>query len=113
LNVNDIGIVRYKTVGVTTLDSITQIVFHTPGASPHYSDLVIAALDEKFPNKWTDRSGLIPWPPRRPDLTILAFFFGECNKNTVCVEKIRHLQHMKGRICAAIETATPEMLSRV
>jgi len=29
LKANDIGLVRYKTGKVATLDSITQIVFHT------------------------------------------------------------------------------------
>jgi hypothetical protein len=30
LNVNNIGLLGYKTVKVATLNSITQIVFHTP-----------------------------------------------------------------------------------
>jgi len=34
-------------------------------------------------------------------------------KKTVYTEEMRDLQHMKDRICADIETVTPEMLSRV
>jgi len=31
LNVSNIGLVLYKTVKVATLDSITEILFNTPG----------------------------------------------------------------------------------
>ena len=31
LTVNNIGLLQYKTLKVATLNSITQIIFHTPG----------------------------------------------------------------------------------
>jgi hypothetical protein len=71
------------------------------------------ALDEIFPNKWIGRSGPIPSPPRSPNLTVRDFFFWGNIKNIVYAEKIRDLQHLKDRICAAIEKVTPKMLSRV
>jgi hypothetical protein len=42
----------------------------------------------------------------------ISFFWGYI-KNIVCAGIIRDLQCLKDRICAAIETATPEMLSCV
>jgi hypothetical protein len=70
-------------------------------------------LVEKFPNKWIGRNGPMPWPPRSPDLTVLDLFFWGYIKDMVCAEKIRDLQHLNDRICAAIETVMPEMLSCV
>jgi hypothetical protein len=55
----------------------------------------------------------MPWPHRSPGLTVLGFFFWGYIKNTMYAEKARALKHLKDRICAAVETVTPEMLSRV
>ncbi|GFG28389.1 hypothetical protein Cfor_06226, partial [Coptotermes formosanus] len=81
------------------------------GAPPQYSDLVRAALDERFPNKWIAKSGRVPGPPTSPNLTVLSFCFWGYIKNVLYAEKIRDLQHLKDRIYAAIETVKPEMLS--
>jgi hypothetical protein len=70
-------------------------------------------LGEKFPNKRIGRSGRTPWPRRSPDLTVLDFFFQGYIKKNMYAKKIRDLQHLKDRICAATETVVPEMLSRV
>jgi hypothetical protein len=96
--------VWYKTLKVATLDSFTQIVFahlfpqvddlpsagdiyvQLEGAPSPYSDLVRVALDEKFPNKWIGRNGLIPWPPRSLDLTLLDFFFWSTSR-ALCTSK--------------------------
>lgn len=98
---------------VDDLPNAGDIYLQLDTVPPHYSDLIRVALDEKFPNQWIGRSGPILWPPRSPDLTVLDFFFWGFVKNIVYVEKIRDLQHLKDRICAAIETVMPEMLSHV
>jgi hypothetical protein len=98
---------------VDDLPNAGDIYIQLDRAPPHYSDLVKAALDEKFPNKWIGRSGPIPWPPRSLGLTVLDFFFRWHINNIMYAEEIRDLQHLTDRICAAIETVTPQMLSRV
>jgi len=45
------------------------------------------------------------------DLTVPDFFFWGYIKNTAYAEEIRGLHHLRGRICAAIDGVTPEMLS--
>jgi hypothetical protein len=111
---------QYKTLKLGTLDSLIPIVFshlfpqiddlpnagdiylQLDRAPPHYSNLVRVALDDKFPDNWIGRNGPILWPPRSQDLTVLDFFFRGYIKNILYAEKIRDLQHLKDRMCAAI-----------
>jgi hypothetical protein len=72
---------------VDDLPNAGDIYLQLDRAPPHYSDLVRAALDEKFPNKWISRSGPIPWPPRSPNLTVFDFFFCGGTSRTLCMPK--------------------------
>jgi hypothetical protein len=36
--------------------------------------LARAVVDEKYPNRWIGRGGLVAWLPRSPDLTPMDFF---------------------------------------
>jgi len=39
----------------------------------------LSFLDVTFPNRWIERDGPIPWPPRSPDIIPLHFFlWGVC-----------------------------------
>jgi len=46
------------------------------GAPPHNSCIVREFLQRQFPEKWIGTNGPLLWPPRLPDLTPLAFFYG-------------------------------------
>lgn len=48
-----------------------------------------------------------------PGLTGSESFLWEHIKNTAYAENTRDLPHLQERICAAVETVSPEMLSRV
>jgi hypothetical protein len=64
-----------------------DIMFQLDGAPPHFSNTVQDTLNEKFPEKWIGRGGLILWPARSPDLVPLDFFVWGHVKNTVYAEK--------------------------
>jgi hypothetical protein len=49
----------------------------------------------------------------KPGFNCSYFFFWRYVKNMAYADKIKDRPHLKDRICAAIETVTPEMLSRV
>jgi len=40
-------------------------------------------MNNIHPNRWIDRGGRVPWPPRSPDLNPLDFFFWGYSKNIV------------------------------
>jgi hypothetical protein len=58
-----------------------NIINQQDGAPSHYQREVRHFLDEHLTGRWTGRRGPIPWPPRSPDLTALAFFW-RMSKNT-------------------------------
>ena len=61
-----------------------RIWFQHDGAPPHFDSRVRNNLHATFPNRWIDRSGAVPWPPRSSNLTSLDFFFWGRNQ-TSCV----------------------------
>jgi hypothetical protein len=77
--------------------------------STHFSHKVQYALNARFSNQWTG-SGPITWPPRRPDLTSLAFFRWGCVKNIVYADRIHDLNHLWERIYATVAKTTLDML---
>ena len=50
------------------------VLFQQDGAPPHWALEASWALDRTFPAHWIGRNGLIAWPPRSPDLTLLDLF---------------------------------------
>ena len=50
------------------------VIFQQDGAPPHWGLVVRQFLNDTFPERWIERDGPIPWPPRFPDITPLDFF---------------------------------------
>ena len=50
------------------------VIFQQDGAPPHWGLVVRQFLNDTFPERWIERDGPIPWPPRLPDITPLDFF---------------------------------------
>ena len=50
-----------------------QIVFQHDGAPSHFARCVRDYLDLTFPGRWIGRRGVIDWPARSPDLTVMDF----------------------------------------
>ena len=69
-------------------------------------------LNETFPDRWIERDGPIPWPPRSPDITPLDFFLWGYVKDTVYRTKVREMTDLKQRISNAIATIDEAMLQR-
>jgi hypothetical protein len=74
------------------LDEIENpdIMFQQDGAPPHLSSIVRDVLNDRFPDRWIGRGGLILWPHYSPDRTPLDFFVWGHVKNIVYVEKIQN-----------------------
>jgi hypothetical protein len=51
--------------------------FQHDGALPHFSFVVRAHLNNTYGEQWIGTAGLVAWPARSPDLTLLDFFFGD------------------------------------
>jgi hypothetical protein len=51
-----------------------RLYFQHDGAGPHYAVVMRDWLDEKFPDRWIGRRGLLDWPARSSDLTPRDFF---------------------------------------
>lgn len=67
-------------------------------------------FNDRFLNLLTGTTYPIFWMPSSPDLTTMYFFFlWEYVKNTVNLEKIHHLNFLRGRITAAVKTITTKI----
>jgi len=55
-------------------ETVSRAIFMQDGVPPHFSRFVTDVLNERFPDAWIGRGGLIPWPPRSPDLSPFDFF---------------------------------------
>ena len=69
-------------------------------------------LNETFPDRWIERDGPIPWPPRSPDITPLNFFLWGYVKDIVCRTKMRDINDLQHRIIEAIDAVAVDMLAR-
>jgi len=67
-------------------------------------------LDAAFLNRWTGRDGLIPWPPRSPDITPIDFFLRGYVKDKVFAKPVPDTKNLKARITGAFATITEDML---
>ena len=71
--------IRYKRMGLYFLvpklrEFLDSMIFQQGGAPPHYANEVREYLDGKLPRRWMERSGLISWPARSPDLTFCEYY---------------------------------------
>lgn len=48
--------------------------FQLDGCPAHYNRVARSWLDVNYPQRWIGRGGIVPWPPRSPDMTPMNFF---------------------------------------
>jgi len=90
-----------------------DLYFMHDGAPAHYSLIVRDFLDERFPDRWIGRRGVIEWPPRSPDLTPPDFFLWGVLKEAVYQTKSQSLEDLKTKISAAFADVTVELCQKV
>ena len=88
------------------------MIFQHDGAPAHFCRRVREILDERFPDKWIGRGGLITWPARSPDLNVLDYFVWGYVK-----DKVEHMRNsteaeVREAILAAFNNITPDMVHR-
>jgi len=89
------------------------------GAPPHFRLDVRRWLNDVLPHRWIERVAhedlmFCPWPARSPDLTPCDYFLWGYVKDKVFVPpQPVSIPDLKNRITAAVETITPDLLSRV
>ncbi|KFM70899.1 hypothetical protein X975_03732, partial [Stegodyphus mimosarum] len=81
------------------------------GAPPHWGAIVRSSLDDHFTGRWIGRGGLIPWPPRSPDITPLDFFLWGFVKDNVYRRRVSNMDDLKARITTAIASVDADMLA--
>ncbi|KAG7301194.1 hypothetical protein JYU34_014053 [Plutella xylostella] len=89
-----------------------RVVFQHDGAPAHFAVQVRNYLAARFP-QWIGRGGVIPWPPRSPDLTPLDFFLWGHVKTTVYAVECGTEEQMRQRIVDAFAGIDPPMIRRV
>jgi len=67
-------------------------------------------LDATFPNRWIERDGQTPWPPRSPDITLLDLFLWRYVKVKVFSTPVPDIKNLKARITDDFATITEDML---
>ena len=88
------------------------------GAPPHFCLDVRHWLNNVLPHRWIGWGAredlmLCPWPARSPDLTPCDYFLWGYVKDIVFVPpQPVSIPDLKNRITAAVETITPDLLSR-
>jgi hypothetical protein len=87
------------------------VIFQHACAPPHYGNIFCDALHMRFPGQCIQQEGLVPWPPRSPDLMPLTFFLW-CYMKSVnhgSTGQVNDVEELKHQITAAAATVTPEM----
>ncbi|KAK2578444.1 hypothetical protein KPH14_001061 [Odynerus spinipes] len=51
-----------------------EMWFQLDGCPAHYSRAARSWLNINYPQRWIGRGGIVPWPPRSPDMTPMDFF---------------------------------------
>jgi len=92
------------------LEITRRIFFQQDGASPYFARIVRRFLDERYPNRWIGREGLIAWPPRSPDLTSIDFYLWGYLKGVVFEEEPTTREDMENRIRRACEAIPRNVL---
>ena len=86
--------------------------FQQDGTSPHHSYEIRSWLDQKFPNRWIGRRGLIEGPARSPDLSPLDFFLWDYLKYILYKSPPSTENELRVRIKQACEEIHPTMCKR-
>ncbi|KMQ83178.1 hypothetical protein RF55_20704 [Lasius niger] len=82
--------------------------FQLDGCPAHYGRTTRAWLDINYPQRWIGRGGVVPWPPRSPDLTPMDFFVWGTLKKEVYSLPIDSREQLRNRIVAAVHQISPE-----
>jgi hypothetical protein len=88
-----------------------HVIFQQDGAPPHWGLCVRDFLNEQFPDRWIGRDGLIPWPPRLPDITPLDSFLWGYVLDIVYRTKVRNID-FKHTITEAIATVDAQIFDK-
>lgn len=89
-----------------------RIIFMQDGAPPHYSRAVREYLNGRF-DTWIGRDGVVPWPPRSPDLTPLDFFVWGYLKEKIYSSPVANEEDLRGRIRNTAEELQQELSLRI
>ncbi|KFM70901.1 hypothetical protein X975_12371, partial [Stegodyphus mimosarum] len=87
-----------------------HVFFQQDGAPPHWGTIVRSSLNDQFTGRWIGRRGLIPWPPRSPDITPLDVFLWGFVKDNVYRRRGSNTDDLKARITTAIASVDADML---
>ena len=96
-------------------DFITQ----QDGTPPHFHLDIRCWLNDVLPHRWIGRGAhedfmFCPWPAQSPDLTPCdCFLLGYVKDEVFVPPQPVSIPDLKNRITAAVETITPDLLSRV
>ena len=71
-----------------------MVTFQQDGAPIHYGIQVRQYLNQILPDAWIGRHGLVKWPSRSPDFTLLDFYLWDHLKAMVYQENIRDINHL-------------------
>ena len=86
------------------------IIFQEDGSPAHWGSHVRRFLDATFPNRWIERDGPKPWPPRSPDITLLTSFYGGMLRTKCFRHQFQMITNLKARITDAFVSITEHML---
>ncbi|KFM76889.1 hypothetical protein X975_19712, partial [Stegodyphus mimosarum] len=89
----------------------SHVFLQQHGAPPHWGTIVCSSLNDHFTGRWIGRGGLIPWPPRSPDIMPLAFCLWGFVKDTVYRRRVSNFYDLKVRITTAIASVDADMLA--
>jgi len=98
--------VEYKHIFLPLLKLVSKILCHVFIVNI----CNIWFLDATFSNRWIERDGLTPWPPRSPDITPLDFFLWGCVKDKVFLTPVLDIINLRARITDVFATVTENML---
>lgn len=71
-----------------------EIILQQDGCPSHYTVEVRRFLNNEFP-EWIGRRGIVEYPPRSPDLTVMDFSFWGLLKDRVFAHHIIDVNHLK------------------
>ena len=100
---------EYKYIFLPLLKLFSKI-YQKHGATSHWGSPVSRYFDVTFSNRWIERHGPTPWPPRSPDITPLHFFLCGYVKDKVFSTPVADITNWKARITDAFATITEAML---
>jgi hypothetical protein len=75
-----------------------RLWFQHDGVPAHYGEDVWQWLNMTYPGRWIGHGGLIAWPPRSPDLTLMDYFLWEHLKEQVYTVPPRTIEDHVARL---------------